>query len=91
MGMGMGRYAQFVGPCAPCSAAAAAKNKCLADRNKRSSSAKPTDAAGRLLITFASGHNLCEGPSGASSLPPPQVRLFGIFAGGAEPAPSGLN
>jgi hypothetical protein len=53
MGMGMGRYAQFVGPCAPCSAAAAAKNKCLADRNKRSTSAKPTDAAGGLLISFA--------------------------------------
>jgi hypothetical protein len=28
---------------------------------------------GGLLITFASGHNLCEGPSGASSLPPPSV------------------
>ena len=49
---------------------AAAKNKCLADRNKRSTSAKPTDAAVGLLISFASGHNLCEGPSGASPLPP---------------------
>ena len=57
---------------------AAAKNKCLADRNKRSTSAKPTDAAVGLLISFASGHNLCEGPSGASPLPPsrPLVRNF---------------
>ena len=35
----------------PC--ALAAKNKCLADSNKPRTSAKPTDAAGGLLITFA--------------------------------------
>jgi hypothetical protein len=69
---------------------AAAKNKCLADRNKRSTSAKPTDAAVGLLISFASGHNLCEGPSGASPLPPPRDRWCGIFARGRERLPGGL-
>ena len=69
--MGMGRYAPIRGSVCALLCCCGGENKCLADRNKRSTSAKPTDAAGGLLISFASGRNLCEGPSGASSLPPP--------------------
>jgi len=49
----------------------AAKNKCLADSNKPRTSAKPTDAAGGLLITFAEWLQPLRRPE-RGKLPPPQ-------------------
>jgi len=52
----------------------AAKNKCLADSNKPRTSAKPTDAAGGLLITFAEWLQPLRRPE-RGKLPPPSPRV----------------
>ena len=54
----------------------AATNKCLADSNKTRTSAKPTDAAGGLLITFAEWLQPLRRPRAGQAPFPPHVPCF---------------
>jgi hypothetical protein len=54
----------------------AATNKCLADSNKTRTSAKPTDAAGGLLITFAEWLQPLRRPRAGQAPFPPSCAVF---------------
>ena len=54
----------------------AAKNKCLADSNKTRTSAKPTDAAGGLLIIFVEWLQPLRRPRAGQAPYPLMCRVF---------------